>query len=123
MDDTKLIHMDPAGVLADDDVLYVVQDPGGDVPQDRKITTTALRAGLVTQVTISEVPVGTIDGSNANFALSFVPVLSSLSVFKNGLLQDLADTGDFTLSGQTVVFNSDAIPTLGDKLRAVYRKQ
>lgn len=55
-----------------------------------------------------EVPTGSIDGSNAVFTLSLVPRLSTLLVFKNGLA--MRRGLDFTISGQTITFDSTQIP-------------
>jgi hypothetical protein len=53
---------------------------------------------------VGEVPTGTIDGTNAAFNLSYVPQL--LILLKNGLVQRPGVSEDFTLVGQTVVFNA-----------------
>lgn len=61
----------------------------------------------------SETPMGTIDGVNDDFDLSFEPV--SLLLFLNGVLQKLAD--DYAISGSTITFVTP--PVVGDKLTAV----
>lgn len=68
-----------------------------------------------------EVPAGTVDGSNDTFTLAHEPSpASSLRLFVNGLLQysEVA----FTLSGDTITFDSDYIPAEDSMLRAWYRK-
>lgn len=68
----------------------------------------------------SEVPLGTINGSNSSFTLSSIPdPASSLIVTRNGLV--LTSGTDFTLSGTTITFVNDAQPELGAVLRARYR--
>ena len=67
-----------------------------------------------------ETPSGTVDGTNAAFALSKAPVpASSLVVIRNGI--DLTAGRDFTLSGSTVTFLAGAVPKTGDSLKARYR--
>lgn len=68
----------------------------------------------------AETPSGTENGTNATFALSYTPVTAaSLMLFKNGVLQ--ANGSDYSLSGSTVTFTSNAIPQSGDVLQAFYR--
>jgi hypothetical protein len=69
----------------------------------------------------SEIPSGSIDGSNLAFTLAFAPSsVASLRLYKNGML--LFQGGDYTLSGNTVTFASAAIaPRAGDSLTAFYR--
>lgn len=68
----------------------------------------------------AEVPTGTMDGSNATFALAFAPnPVGSLQLFKNGTL--LTATRDYVLSGTTLTFFGAAIPQAGDKVQAFYR--
>lgn len=54
-----------------------------------------------------ETPVGTIDGSNTDFALDNIPEQSNINVFLNGVLQKIGL--DFTLNGDTVVFTNPPI--------------
>jgi hypothetical protein len=67
-----------------------------------------------------ETPVGTIDGSNATFALNVAPSPpSSLILHKNGVRLTLGT--DYSLSGNTIVFSANAIPQPGDTVTAMYR--
>ncbi|MGI8959632.1 MAG: hypothetical protein ACR2IV_07725 [Bryobacteraceae bacterium] len=67
-----------------------------------------------------EIPVGTVDGSNATFILNAAPSPpSSLILTKNGM--KLNPTADYSLSGNTIVFSQNAIPQPGDVLSAMYR--
>lgn len=60
-----------------------------------------------------------VDGSNNSFGLSAVPdPVSSLSVYRNGILQKVAQ--DLTVSGNTIQFLV-APPQPGDTLLASYR--
>ncbi len=65
-------------------------------------------------------PAGLIDGSNTVFTLADTPSpLSSLALYRNGLLQkpDL----DYTVSGNVVTFAAASTPQTGDLLLAAYR--
>ena len=67
-----------------------------------------------------EFPAGTLDGTNALFVLANVPNPSaSLALFRNGLL--LRQGGDYTLSANTVTFQTGAVPQPSDLLAASYR--
>jgi hypothetical protein len=68
----------------------------------------------------AEVPAGTLNGVNATFTLVSAPIpASSLAIFRNGLL--LRQTGDFTITGNTIVFVAGAIPQSADAVLASYR--
>jgi hypothetical protein len=68
----------------------------------------------------NDAPAGLVDGANTVFALSGVPnPAASLTVYRNGMLQKLAQ--DFTLSGNQIQFVAAAAPQPGDTLVASYR--
>jgi len=67
---------------------------------------------------VRETPTGTVDGVNADFALSQAAFAGTVQVYLNGLLQEPTD--DYTLSGQTVTML--AAPLAGDKVRVIYIK-
>lgn len=72
-----------------------------------------------------EIPVGPIDGINANFDLASLPALMlngkyAISLYKNGLLQIEGGADDYTVSGVTITFNGGSIPLGGDTLIANY---
>jgi ketopantoate reductase len=70
----------------------------------------------------SEVPGGTINGTNAVFTLANTPASGSTPLlFRNGIAQQNGSTGDYTISGATVTFNATSIPLTGDTLLAWYR--
>jgi hypothetical protein len=85
-----------------------------------RLSGTSSGAGQTTFVD-SEVPLGTINGTNLSFTLSSAPSpASSLRLFKNGAL--LTQNIDYTLSGSTVNFaNSAVTPAVGDAITAYYR--
>ncbi len=67
-----------------------------------------------------DAPTGIVDGSNTVFTLSATPdPPSSLAVYRNGLLQKIAQ--DYTFGGRTVQFVAAAAPQPGDTLLASYR--
>lgn len=53
-----------------------------------------------------ETPLGQINGINKNFTLAHTPIIGSEQVFLNGMLQEAGTSGDYTISGQNVVFNA-----------------
>ena len=68
----------------------------------------------------AEVPAGILNGVNATFTLVSAPTpASSLAVYRNGLL--LRQTGDYTNTGNTIVFVAGAIPQPADAVLASYR--
>jgi hypothetical protein len=66
-------------------------------------------------------PGGSITGTNPTFTLPVLPQnASSILLFRNGLLQQQSATGDFTVAGVTITFNSASIPQTGDILTVTY---
>jgi hypothetical protein len=68
----------------------------------------------------SEVPSGTVNGTNAAFTLTNTPTSGSVHLHKNGLRQ--SPTTDYTISGGTITFVSGNIPQTGDVLLVDYRR-
>ena len=69
----------------------------------------------------SEIPGGTIGGTNAVFTLAFAPApAASLVLWRNGLKQRAGV--DFDLSGTTITFRTGLFPVTGDLLEASYRR-
>lgn len=67
------------------------------------------------------VPTGTPNGTLTTFTLPTTPTnAASIQLFRNGLLQQQATSGDYTFSGTTITFNSSSIPQTGDILIAFY---
>jgi hypothetical protein len=68
----------------------------------------------------SEVPAGTMDGSNAAFSLAYTPnPASAILLFRNGLL--LTQGRDYTLTANAIYFQPGAAPQSGDVVLASYR--
>lgn len=68
-------------------------------------------------------PTGSLNGINDDFTLSYTPLpVSSLKLFKNGLIQRVGSPNDYTLSGNTVTFVSGNIPQSPDTLIAYYTR-
>lgn len=83
------------------------------------IATTALASSnFVTR----EVPTGSVNGSNASFALANTPTTGSEEVYVNGVLQNAGGGNDYTISGATITFQTGAIPQTGDIVLVNYRK-
>lgn len=76
--------------------------------------------GVLPQFSDSEVPSGTINGTNATFALANTPSPStSVQLYLNGLRMDHGV--DYTISGSTITFATTSLPQTGDLLLASYR--
>jgi hypothetical protein len=58
------------------------------------------------QVIYREKPSGVANGINTSFTLANAPTPGTEQVFVNGLLQEVGETGDYTLSGDTITFNN-----------------
>lgn len=68
---------------------------------------------------VREVPSGSVNGTNVTFTLSQTPsVANTEQVFLNGLLQFAGATEDYTISGDTITFNT--APEAGWKLVVCY---
>lgn len=77
-------------------------------------------AGVLPQFSDSELPTGSINGSNATFTLAYVASPpSSLQLYLNGLRMD--QNVDYTISGTTITFVPASVPQTGDVLLATYR--
>jgi len=68
----------------------------------------------------SEVPSGPLNGMNKVFILTLAPIGGSLNLYLNGQLQKRGATNDYTLTGNTITF--DTAPGATDILLANYRK-
>jgi hypothetical protein len=62
---------------------------------------------------------GALNGSNAVFTISQLPITGSLAVYRNGLLQTAGI--DYTLSGSTLTFMPNSVPHSTDTINAYYR--
>lgn len=94
-----------------DSALTVLDTPAGQI----QVFTAVGGAGGIPH---SEEPSGTVNGINAVFTLSSIPVANSLILLVNGLVQ----ISGFSRIGQTVTFDSDAIPQAGDQVFAFYSR-
>ncbi|HOM04370.1 MAG TPA: hypothetical protein PLU67_02630 [Candidatus Kapabacteria bacterium] len=65
-----------------------------------------------------EVPSGTVNGSNTNFALASIPISGTEMVFVNGILQNAGSGNDYTISGNTITFAQ--APKTGDVILVTY---
>lgn len=71
---------------------------------------------------VRETPSGTVNGTNAVFTLANTPVSGQEQVFVNGILMNVGATNDYTISTNTITFNSGAIPQTGDIVLVTYIK-
>lgn len=71
---------------------------------------------------VRETPTGTVNGTNATFTLANTPVSGQEMVFVNGILMNVGATNDYTISTNTITFNSGAIPQTGDVVLVSYIK-
>jgi hypothetical protein len=92
-----------------------LDEVGGDVVSQITIKAMVDETGG-TMTFNGEQPMGAIDGINAVFVLSHVPMLVSLLVFRNGLLMQRGT--DFTISGATITFTTP--PVAGSTILATY---
>jgi hypothetical protein len=99
-------------------VSCVVLDPAVFEINDQGLTIRNL--AVLPRFSDAETPSGVINGSNRVFTLQNGPnPASSLVVTRNGLT--LQSGADYTLSGNTVTFNTGSAPNTGDLVRAWYR--
>lgn len=66
-----------------------------------------------------ETPSGDVDGVNAVFTLSSIPIPGSEHLYLNGLLQDEGGSEDYTIIDNIITFNLAPLPNM--KLRCSYR--
>jgi hypothetical protein len=75
----------------------------------------------IAKYTVRETPSGSVNGSNTAYTLANTPVSGTVMVFLNGLLQDEGGSDDYTISTNTITFNT--APISGDKIRVTYISQ
>lgn len=95
---------------------------------DSTVAATGLRwvtfAGLTpTNFVFSEVPTGTVNGSNAAFTIANTPTAGTVQVYVNGVRQKVGTGNDYTITGTTITFEAGtAIPVTGDVIQVDYLK-
>ena len=82
-----------------------------------QVNSSNLTAGFPLNLGSPIVPTGSINGVNRVFTLPTTPG-SVVLVFRNGLLQSLGASNDYTISGATITFN--VAPLTGDTILSVY---
>ena len=93
-----------------------VPQPGDVLLASYRISVNLTSIGFVD----SEVPSGSVNGTNTVFTLSQTPLpASGVSVYRNGLR--LAGAVDYTISGNMITFASSVVPQAGDLLLCSYR--
>lgn len=69
-------------------------------------------------VVAMEAPTGAVNGANTTFTLANTPATGTLTVYLNGIAQEIGAGNDFTLSGAVITYLT--APVTGDKVRASY---
>jgi len=107
----------------DADTIWFCPTNAGGVLNTDGITFTKLNVsgGSSETAVDGETPGGTVNGSNATFTLANTPASGSLHLFVNGIRQRAGSGNDYTISGDTITFETAAIPLTGDVLLADYR--
>lgn len=77
---------------------------------------------LSTNFVYNETPSGTVNGVNAAFTLANTPTAGTVTVYVNGLRQKVGSGNDYTISTNTITFETAGIPQTGDVLTADYQK-
>ena len=98
-------------LVAGSGISIVDGGPGGD------LTISATGGG--SNISWSEIPSGSADGTNVTYGLAFTPSpLAALMFFVNGVLQKQGADSDYVLSGSVVTVNW--VPRSGSNLTATY---
>lgn len=58
------------------------------------------------KLVVREKPSGAVDGINKIYTLANIPLVDSEQVFLNGILQESGGTGDYTIAGNSISFNT-----------------
>ena len=112
----RLFHARPTGFQGPDNTGQPVLIGAFETVEDTGLPTAS-------GVQWMETPGGTIDGSNTDFTLSYMPLpAAALMVFKNGILQQQGTGLDYTLiyPGSTISFEAGNLPQTDDILLATY---
>lgn len=97
---------------------YLVADSA----QTNGIKWLAFSGLTATNFVSSEVPTGTINGTNDTFTLANTPTAGSLHLYVNGVRMNPLSGNDYTIATATITFLSGAIPQTGDVILADYLK-
>lgn len=76
-----------------------------------------------TNFVYSEVPTGTVNGTNAAFVLANTPITGTVCVYVNGVRQKVGTGNDYTIATTTITFEAGtAVPVTGDVIQVDYQK-
>jgi hypothetical protein len=123
-EDANPVILDPGMTPSDPDVGEGEENPstpGDEIPdpEPEPDVITVVLGGP--RIIWNETPSGVVDGVNAEFTIGHEPVSeSSVMLFADGLLLRAGADYDFTISGTTVIFNSNAVPFDGEELKITY---
>ena len=93
---------------------------GGDLTMDASADFTIADSYVTDTWVYREVPSGLVNGSNASYTLAATPLSATECVHLNGVLQNVGGSNDYTISTNTVTFNS--APETGDVILVNYAK-
>jgi len=82
---------------------------------------TTLNAAAAVSFADSEVPSGTVNGTNDTFTLANTPISGSVHLYVNSARQKAGSGNDYTISSGTITFEAGNIPETGAVILADYR--
>jgi hypothetical protein len=88
------------------------------IKDDNNVTSPTFTKNAVTVGPIS--PVGLVDGINREYTLPHVPLVGTLQVYYNGLLQKQGETYDYLEADRVVEFNQP--PHEGSTITVIYER-
>lgn len=83
-----------------------------------RCTYTVIGGGAIGNLIVNEIPSGTVDSSNTEFTLANTPVIGTVEVYLNGLLQVPGTGNDYTISGTGISFSK--APRTGSDILVSY---
>ena len=93
---------------------------GGDLTMSSSAAFTIADSYVTDTWVYREVPSGLVNGSNASYTLAATPLSGTECVHLNGILQNVGGSNDYTISTNSITFNS--APETGDVLLVNYAK-
>ena len=112
----KGIYFTGSGTASTFDLTSFGRSLGGSA--DASAARSTLGIGTIQE---TEVPDGTVNGTNAVFTTTHTPISGSVKVFVNGLRLNPGTGNDYTISSDTITFESGAIPQTGETVIVDYR--
>ena len=69
----------------------------------------------------NEIPSGDVDSHNTEYSILYDPIVGTVEVYLNGLLQTPGSAGDYTISGKDISFIKP--PRTNSEILVSYAKQ